>query len=236
MREKFLNNRGKWLRSIIVTLLGAGAIEIFQVLYGTLSGHREASEFVPWTFHTLWEIAVFVGIAYAVKRCDIKPGVYFVGLMLGTFLVAIIWIFIPDRLKIGANYYGIESRISMETHEEGRYDERVEYDFPLSPGFLYKKDNLELKSAVFEAKRYNEYVGTKGFFFWQTGLAYGFDPIGIDGYNGGHGFLNRVELCFTVGPMVIVESFIKGLASNFIILMIAQIVWFAIRKKQVWWD
>ena len=237
MEEKLLNKQDKWLRSLFVTLLGAAAIEIFLIFYENLSGNKDVSKFVPWTFHTLWEIAALAGIAYAVKKCDIKLETYFVSLMFGALLVGIIWIFIPDNLKIlEANYYGVESRISMETHEEGRYDERVEYNFPLTPGFLYKKGDPELKRVFYKAKSYNEYVGTKGFLFWQTGLAYGFNPSGIDGYNGSNGFLNRIELFFTVGPMVVAESFIKGMATNFIILMLAQIIWFLIRKEQVWWD
>ena len=224
MEGKLLNNRDKWLRIVWVTLLGSAAIEIYLILYGTLFGKKDVSEFVPWTFHTIWEIAALVGTGYAVKKCDIKPGDYFAALMLGTILVGITGTVIPDSLKLEANYYGVESHIS------------VEYDARVLPGFLYRKDDPELKRDFYESKSYNEHVRTRGFLFWQTGLAYGFNPICIDGYNGGHGFLNRIELFFTAGPMVIVESSIKGLNTNFIILMLAQIVWFLIRKEQVWWD
>ena len=234
---ELLNNRNKWLRSIFVTLLGAGAIEIFLILYGTLFGNIVVSELVPWTFHTLWELAAIAGIAYAVHKCGINPVIYFPGLIIGSLLVGIVWIFIPNSLKIlDANYYGVQSRITMETNEEERYDGRVEYNFPLSLGLLYKTDDPELNRTINKAKSYNEHVSAKGFLFWQTGLALGFNPIGIDKYNGGYGFLNRVELFFTVGPMVIVESFIVGLVTNFVILMLAQIILFLIRKKQVWWD
>ena len=91
MEQKLLNNRDKWFRSVFVTLLGAAAIEIFLILYGTLSDNKDVSEFVPWTFHTLWEIAALAGIAHTVKKCDIKIGTYFVGL---------IWIFMPDSLTL----------------------------------------------------------------------------------------------------------------------------------------
>ena len=97
MEEKLLNKQ-KWLRSLFVTLLGAAAIEIFLILYGNLSSNKDVSKFVPWTFHTLWEIAALAGIAYAVKKCDIKLETYFVSLMFGALLVGIIWIFIPSSL------------------------------------------------------------------------------------------------------------------------------------------
>ncbi len=90
MKKKILNNRDKWLRSSIITLLGAAAIEIFLILYGTLSGNKDVSEFVPWTFHTLWEIAALAGIAYAVNKCDIKLETYFIILM----IAQIIWFLI----------------------------------------------------------------------------------------------------------------------------------------------
>ena len=201
-------------------------------------------------FRALWGVDKPVERTFRAREADIIAKIlsppsrlfagssYFAGVMCGWILVEIIWILIPDNLMVlEANYYGLGSRISMETHLlEGRFDERVEYDFPLSLGSLYRKDDPELKHAFYEQKRYNEYVDKQGFLFWQTGLAYGFDPIGIDGYNGGAGFLNRVELFFTVGPMTIVESFITGLVTSFPILMLAQTIWLLIRKEQFWWD
>ena len=100
MEERQLNNRNKWFRSLLVTLLGAAAIEIFFILYGALSGNKDVSEFVPWTFHTLWEIAALVGIAYVVKKCDIKLETYFAGLFFGALFVGIVWPFVPDSLKL----------------------------------------------------------------------------------------------------------------------------------------
>jgi hypothetical protein len=228
--------KNKWLKTIILTLVGSGAIEISLFLLGTLSSNRTVSEFVPWTFHTIWEIGALGAIAYLAKKCDIKPGAYYVALLFGAFIVAIVWIFIPDNLRtLEANYYGVESRISTASHIEGRYDERVEFDYALKVGYLYRKDDPELIREFSDAKRFNEYVRTKAFLFWQTGLAYGFDPFHIPAYDSAGKFLYRIELFFTVGPLVIVESFIKGLISIFPILMIAQLIRFIIRKEHIWW-
>jgi len=217
MEENLLSNRDKWLRTLLVTLLGACAIEVFFiVLHLTTPGSENES--VPWTFHSFWEIAALGGIASIVRRCAVRLEVYGIALLFGFFLSGLIWTFILGDPKVPqANYYGVESSVSMET--------------PVYLGLLYGKDDPELKRNVHEAKRYNQSVGTREFLFWQTGLAYGFNPIGINGYNGGSGFLNRVELFFTVGPMVIVESFIMGLARWFPILMLAQIIFFLVKKE-----
>ncbi|MDD4052014.1 MAG: hypothetical protein PHR28_08975 [candidate division Zixibacteria bacterium] len=185
MKDKLLNNRDKWCRSIFVTILAGAAAEIVFVLYGTIWGGRESSQFVPWTFHTVWEIAALVGFAYTVKRCTVNLSAYIVYLLLGVILASIAWMCIPNSVKtLDPNYYGVESRISMETHEEGRDEERVEYDYPLTCGLLYRRGDPNLKRAIDEAMSCNEYVSTEGFLFWQTGLARGFSPIGISGYNG----------------------------------------------------
>lgn len=221
----------------MVTLLGAAAIEIFVFQYWTLFGNKDVSGLIPWTFHTLWEAAALIGIAYVVKRCGIELEVYAVTLVLGAILAGIVWMFMPDSFRvIGANYFGVESRASLETHEEGRFDERVEYDYPLSLGFLYKNGDPELEREIAETKRRSDYVRTRGFIFWQTGLAYGFTPFGLDGYNGGFEFIDKVKLFFTVGPIVIIESFIKGMIDLFGLLMAIQIIWFLILKEHVWWS
>lgn len=234
MKEEIPN---KWGKSILVTLLGGFAIEVFFLFYSNIAGNKDVSDMVPWTFHTLWELAALGAVAYVVYKCKIQVGNFLLGMLFGSILCGLIWIFIPDSFKIvGANYYGVESRIATDTHVEGRYDERVEYDFPLTPVFLFHKDDPNLKIYFKEEAKLMEYAGIKGFLFWQTGLAYGFVPLSVPQYKGARTYLDRVKLFFSVGPMVLVESFIIGFIKYFAILMIVQVVWYLIRKEQVWWD
>lgn len=208
------------------------------MLYGTIWGNRDASDLVPWTFHTLWEIAALAGVAWVVYQLKVQVGNFFAALFVGFIISAVAWIFIPDSMKIlEANYYGVESRITMEMHEEGRYDERTEYDFPLDLGFMYHRDSPELKQEFKDKREWNEYVNVQGFLTWQTGFAYGFipDPVSIPQYNGGDNFRERLSLIMTVGPVVLSEMFIRGFTRHFIILLIAQVVFVLLKKEHVWW-
>jgi len=106
--------------------------------------------------------------------------------------------------------------------------------FPLSKSFIYLKDDPELKQAMAELSEGQEYTGGRGFLFWQTGLADGYDPSLLEGYNGGKGFLSRVELFFTVGPLVIVEATLTGLTRHFPIFMLIVGGWYLAKKENVW--
>jgi hypothetical protein len=96
---------------------------------------------------------------------------------------------------------------------------------------VYRKNDPELSTVLNTAKKYYTNVSTKGFLFWQTGLAYGFVPIGIDEYEGRRGIVNKLRLFFTIGPTVIIEALIIGLIKYFFILMIGQFIWFLVRKR-----
>ena len=110
----------------------------------------------------------------------------------------------------------------------------MRYDFPLDKGFLYHGNDLELEKEIANLADGYEYAGAKGFLFWQTGLAYGYDPSLLERYNGGRGFLSRVELFFTVGPLVLVEATLIGLTRHFPIFMLAIGLWYATKKENMW--
>ncbi len=227
-----------WGKTIVLTLLASFSMEVVLMLYGTIWGNRNPSGLVPWTFHTLWEIAALAGVAWVVYQLKVQVGNFFAALFVGFIISVIAWIFIPDSLKIlEANYYGVESRITIDMHEEGRYDERTEYDFPLDLGFMYHRDSPELKQEFKDKRKWNEHVNVQGFLTWQTGLAYGFipDPVSIPQYNGCDDFRERLSLIMTIGPVVLSEMFIRGVTRHFIILLIAQIVFVLVRKEHVWW-
>jgi hypothetical protein len=234
--ERFISKRQQWFSALILTVLAAFCLEVFEMLYGTIFSDK-VSDFVPWTFHWVWEIFALFGLYFIVKRFQIPPGAFFiVAIFIGLIFTTVIWLFVPDSLNIKANYLGVQSRTTYDTHEEGRYDEQVVYDFSLHKGWLYKAGDSELLKEIKEKSEYNEYVGTKGFLFWQTGVANGFIPYGIEEFNGNYTYQDQIELFFTVGPMVLVECFINGLYYNFLIFLLAQFVWYLIKKEHIWWS
>ena len=231
---KHVSNKTKWMTVIILTVLGSFGIEVVLMVLGTLSKDKNTSDFVPWTFHWIWEILGLFGILFIAKKLGVNFSVFFASLFVGMIVIGVARIFIPDSFKF-ENYCGVETRYTYDTHEEGRYDEISVNDFPLVPGFLFRADDTELFHEIKESSVDNEYVGTRYFIFWQTGLAYGFSPDRLSEYNGGDTTLDLIELFFTVGPMVLVECFITGICYNFPTFILAQITWFLIKKEFLWW-
>jgi tetratricopeptide (TPR) repeat protein len=226
--KKKRKNRQRWLLSLIVTVLGSATLEIAYFLIGSMGMNKKF--LLPRTYFSLWLCALMVCIVYIVKKCDIKLGDYFGILTLGMLLATFIWIFVPDSLKIEDNYFGIELSVSKVLLEDEDYED-IRAEFPLTSGVLYRNDDPVLVRVLKNAKSFNEniYVHTRGFLFWQTGLAFGFYPsVKIYGYE-------KDKLFYTVGPIVIVESFIKGFTKYFVILVIAQIVWFLVSEQHIWW-
>ncbi len=217
----------EWLRIMAVTLVGSFAMESFGFLYIVAFVPYRVSELVPWTYASFWLLAALAGSAYLLKNLKIDPQKYLYGLFFGCMLASIFLIFIPvDKWFITYRYSGVETRISNDTHTEGRFDELVVSDFPVTLGSLYEKSSLSLQRDLAESRRYNEYVSNREFIFWQTGLAYGYNPTFVGHYSGGDGFLNRIELIITAGPIVLIECFIKGFFKFFIFLICFQIFWY----------
>lgn len=236
--EPTVDQRVVWAKTVALTALAAASLQVCIVVYGTfgsLAGRTSHTPFVPWTFHTLWEIAFLVVAAFTAVRLGTQAVNFFAAIFLGGLVSGILWIFIPNSFVVlQPRYFGVESRITIDTHEAGRYGESQEYDFPLSKSFIYYKDDPELKEAMAELSQGHEYTGGRGFLFWQTGLADGYDPSLLEGYNGGKGFLSRVELFFTVGPLMIVEATLTGLTRHFPILMLIVGGLYLAKNENVW--
>ncbi len=220
----------------MLTILGSFAIEVFKTFYSSVYSNNYEG-YLIWTFHEFWEIGFFFICYFILKRFDVIFGDTIIFLFFGLVFSSITWSFYSKSFKyVQPNYYGVESRLNYNTHQEGRYDEQTNFDHKISQGCLYKANDPELLSELKEASRNNEYVGTRGFLFWQTGRAYGFIPIGIEEYNGGRSFLNHLELYFTIGPVLLFECFLTGLYTNFISLIFLQLIWFIWKKKFIWWS
>lgn len=234
MELKTYKQTRKIWATILLTFLASFAIEVLRTFYSSAS--YDGSSLVPWTFEWVWEIGFFVICFFILRRLQVYYGAAIVFLFVGLIFSSIAWSFYPKSYKfVEPNYYGVESRLNYDTHEEGRYDEQTVYDHKLSSGFLYKSNDPEIMSELNEEARNNEYAGTRGFMFWQTGLAYSFNPIRLKEYNGGKTFLNHLELYLTVGPIVLLECFLTGLYTNFISLIILQLIWLVWKKDFVWW-
>lgn len=224
------------LKKILFLTLSVSILkELFVFVYSNSGRGDNSLDLVPNTFYWVWLMIPVILMFLLFKKYKIKFDVFLISFFSLITVVVIIWWFIPSSLKLEPNYYGVESRVSLDSHESGRYDEKIEFDYSLKTGFLYNKYDQELIKELEDARTYNDYVGTVEFLFWQSGLACGFIPFGIREYNGGIGFYKRVELYFTIGPVVLLEILIKALYYNFMIVFLIQFLWFVSKKEHIWW-
>lgn len=229
-----------WTKILLLTALGAFIIETFLFLRGNIFGHKESISEVPWTFHTLWEIAALllaVYLAYLFTE-HIVPflGYLFIGFVLGA-LCSLLWLVVPPSWNLfRPNYYGVQVRHTLDRHEEerGEFSSELVYDYPLWLMNLYpKEDSWCIEGSIEDWRRDgNEYAGAKGFLTWQAGLAYGFEPSStfVPQFKT-EGLANRLALVMTVGPVTLLELLIRGLYQYFLPLLIPQLMWYWMRRQ-----
>ena len=228
-----------WGKTILLTALASTLVQVGVVILSTLNtlSGNTSQHSIPLTFHTLWEVVFFVLCFHIARRIGLRAGAFFAGIILCGFISGIIWFLLPNSIELfPPRYYGLESRLTQDSHTDGRYDEYTEYDYPLSKEFLYKKDDPKLKASFSELSMENDFVGTKGFLFWQTGLANGYYPSRFLGHKWRKDIWSRLVLFFTVGPLVIIEAIIIGSSRHFPIFMLFIILWNLIKKENIWFS
>ena len=123
--------KNKILGTALLTVLTSFAIEVFRTAYLS-SGSYSASP-VPWTFEWVWEIAFFILFFLIIDRLQVNYGAVILFFFTGFFIASFVWNFYPNFYKVVTpNYYGVEARLTYDTHEEGRYDEQTVYESHLS--------------------------------------------------------------------------------------------------------
>ena len=229
----------------VITLMGV-SLPVLGIVFQTfMTFAREPhNSHLPWTFHTIWEVA-FLVLASSVSARFGMPKTNFFAFMIGVGFVslvvdAVVGFFVPDSFYVfRPQYFGVESRrtLDMDDYETtGFYDSTssVMVD-PLVKGALFHNEDPEIAPTLDELAKDNAYADLRGFLLWQTGMAKGYDPTQLENYNGGDGILSRVELFFTVGPLTIVESVLWGLVRHLPAFMVYFIVLYA--KDGIWaWE
>jgi len=138
---------------------------------------------------------------------------------------ALFWAFIPSRFDAPARYIGITHRESNETAIIWSSDSE-EHASSLEKGFLYKKGSKDYKIDMSEYKKREGLINTESFIFWQTGVAHGYNPMGLASYKAPRSFFDHIELFFTIGPVMLVECLMKGVYYNLIIFLLLDIIVF----------
>lgn len=238
-----MRERGKivYFKSLILSILAAFIFQIFGSLREILFDSK--SFMAPWTFASIWGIFAFIFVLWIVSKLEVSVQTFllasFISPIFSVIPALVLWIIFspPPLSNYIANYYGVESRFTLDKHETGYANEGQDYDYPLVKGFLYRKGDIEnLKAEYYDKKKANQYVSLRGFYAWETGLAYGFMPSRtIKEFKGADTLGDRLLLIITVGPVFLLELFIYSIFFSPVYLL-AQILIYFKYKTHMWWE
>ena len=227
-------------KAIILTLLASFLIE-FASMVNWYVGGDHVSYTGTWIFHILWGGAALVGVIWLYRKLKVHlwrlSAILFVGYVIST----VGRVLLPDiSLVLNANYLGVESGDMLTQYETSTgFGEGFKRNYSSHLGYLYHVDSPDFKKDFESKKQSNAYVGAVGFLAWQSGLALGFtpDPVSVPQYrSGGFDYLDKLYLVASVGPIAILELFIRGAARHFLILLLAQLIFVLIKERHVWWQ
>lgn len=124
-----------------------------------------------------------------------------------------------DNIEIiKSNFIGLAG-VDEVKHEEYYGNETLSTKH--SKSYVYVKNDSRIEDEV--SRLENEHTdGTSldKFIFWQTALASGYNPKYIPNYNSSNFASDKLERYFTVGALVIVESFIEAIKDALLILIL----------------
>lgn len=197
---------------------------------------------LPFTFYSIWILILFLIPYFVFKKRGLKSEKFFVFLFfvcigggLSSVLTHGLIKFIPNSPKseiIKSNFIGVSGLDEVE-HEDSYGNETSSTE--ASKSYVYIENDSRIEREV--SKLENEHsVGTslKKFIFWQTALASGYNPKYIPNYNSCNLSSDKLELYFTVGPLVIIESLIEAIKDALLILIVFVI--FRILKKPLFFE
>ena len=179
-----------------------------------------------YSYDWFWELFALLGVCYFTYRIfyleQTKILFFLFFAFLGTFISTQLFNHILENFQIKGNYYGI----ALENSQRG--------DRFLNGELFCSEADLS-KSPIIDIARENNYTTMRrNFLFWQTGVAYGFEPDSrIQFSNMSVDFENKFILFLVVGPVALLEVVIREIYSNFLIIGLIQFIWFLKFRKTV---
>jgi len=225
LKDRF--SRIDWRYLIVTTIIASTTFEICALIYNFAQGEsNNAVSANSWIWYTLIFILFFLYLLY--KKINYKD-FFFVLVLLG-ICSSLIWMFIPKRFDIPSNYAGIQTRLTLNEYQtsggNSRTDATFEYESSLDLGYVFEKSDPSFIKTVKGKAKWNEFVHYDSFIFWHTAMAYGYNPERLEKYYGSDSIIGKLKLFFTVGPISILECFIKGIYYEFIFFILAHLIWY----------
>ena len=212
-------------KQILISILLSYVVDLVAFFFGSFSAKKNI--YADWTLYWMWVIISLIGVVLIFRflRVNLKRALIISAL--ASLLTISIWYpLLSSESVIKHGFLGLEYRASPKSDKDAIKGAAPEFSF------LYRSNDPELKRLMEELKTKNELVNARGFFFWQTGIAYGFGQrflpkfYEIEGHRVYH-----AALILTVGPVVILESLINGAIKTAALFLLLQIGWHSIRKR-----
>lgn len=187
--------------------------EVAFYVNGALHHFLHSLYVLPW-------IALVILIVFNVlkKIKGVKPWEFLVYSILGGFLLSIASFMLNETIgldnSIEKNYvgiYGITTKYDYKTDSEVFIDHKTN---------VYNINDKRAKRAL---KRLENQYGDSSqeeFIFWQSAFANGFEPLYITNYKGTDSFGRMLTLFMTIGPLYLIETFIKIVMNSWILFSI----------------
>ena len=135
-----------------------------------------------------------------------------------------------DNIQIiESNYIGL-SGLDVEDYEDSNGIDQS--STVQTKGYIYvaKDSRVEREISKLESV-HKDGISVEKFIFWQTALASGYNPKYIPNYNCCNLSSDKLELYFTVGPLLMVEFFIAAIKDALLILIV--FIAFRFRNKSL---
>jgi hypothetical protein len=212
-------------KSILVSILAAFIIDV--VLFVNGSARSVKSIYSDQDYGLAW-IALSAPLIYwALRKLHIRMGRFLLVLLVGTILSATLWYPLVDSARlIKPNYCGLVPRPDPRRPPAGRSSR------PGELSFLFAAGDPRLRTLREDLRAAGKPFEVKGFLFWQTGIGYGFGQRELPKFYERYGYrFYRLAKAATVGPVVLAESVINGALKNGVLILLAQIGFWALRKR-----
>lgn len=187
--------------------------EIIPFINTSISNFRHS------IFALVWTVIVILLLLTALKKIE--------NINLWQFLAGSLGVGIASSILAVLLHGGFGTNNLIEKNYVGIYGITYAFD---SQTELEK--SIEHKTNVFKigdnraGKEYDKMIERYGeaseemFLFWQTAFAYGYVPQDIFEYSGDSSISQKVTLFFTIGPLFLLECFIRALMNSWVLMII----------------
>ncbi|MBI3719081.1 MAG: hypothetical protein HY252_10870 [Sphingobacteriales bacterium] len=214
---------------------------LLRFFVGNFFHHSDEGN-IPYTFYSLWILLLFLIPYFILTKRGLAQekflGFLFIVYFAGSLSSALTrWLihYLPkvDNIEIiKSNFIGVAGLDEVE-HEDYYGNETSSTEHSKSYVYVENDSRIERELSKLE-EEHSEGTSVDKFIFWQTALAAGYNPKYIPNYNCCNLSSDKLELYFTVGPLVMIEALIEAIKDALLVLVV--LIIYRIRNKPMFFE